>query len=289
MTMEDQKTPMPTRLSLGYSPCPNDTFLFYALAHRRLDLSGLAFDIRLEDVETLNQAAERGEFAVSKLSFGALGHLQGTYGLLRSGAALGRGCGPLIVARPDFKPEMLIDAAVAVPGMWTTARLLLGLYAPEIRDLTAMPFDRIMPAVADGSVDAGVIIHEGRFTYPNHGLISIMDLGEWWEGRTGLPIPLGGIAVRRDLGADLADRIERAIRDSVAWAFDHPAETEDYVRAHAQEMAPEVVRQHIELYVNDFTLDLGSEGSAAVSALFDEARSKGFFPENRGPLFSSDP
>ncbi len=281
--------PMTRRLSLAYSPCPNDTFLFYALAHRRIGLPGLAFDIRLEDVETLNRAAACGEFAVSKLSFGALGHLQGTYGLLRSGAALGRGCGPLVVARPGFAPDRLADAVVAVPGMWTTARLLLGLFAPAVKDPTPMPFGRIMPAVADGSVDAGVIIHEGRFTYPEYGLIPIMDLGEWWEGRTGLPIPLGGIAVRRDLGADLAGRIERAIRDSVAWAFDHPTETEDYVRAHAQEMAPEVVRRHIELYVNDFTLDLGNGGVAAVTALFDEARSKGFFPETRGPLFSSDP
>lgn len=279
---------MPTQLSLAYSPCPNDTFLFYALAHRRIDLADLAFDIRLEDVETLNRAAERGEFAVSKLSFGAMGHLQEKYGLLRSGAALGRGCGPLIVARPDFDKKNLSDATVAVPGMWTTARLLLGLYAPEIRNIAPMPFDRIMPAVADGSVDAGVIIHEGRFTYPEYGLIRIMDLGEWWEGRTGLPIPLGGIAVRRDLGPDLARRIEGAIRDSVSWAFDHPGEAEGYIRTHAQEMAPEVIRRHIELYVNDFTLDLGEEGEAAVAALRAEARSKGFFPENSVPLFASD-
>ncbi len=279
---------MTTRLSLAYSPCPNDTFLFYALAHGRIDLSGLAFDIRLEDVETLNRAAEQGRFAVSKLSFGALGHLRQTYGLLRSGAALGRGCGPLIVARPGIEPDHLASAAVAVPGLWTTARLLLGLYAPRIRELKPMPFDRIMPAVAGGAVDAGVIIHEGRFTYPEYGLIKIADLGQWWEQRTGLPIPLGGIAVRRDLGTDLAGRIERIIRKSVSWAFDHPGEAEGYIRDHAQEMAPEVVRQHIALYVNDHTLDLGREGEEAVATLFAEARSKGFFPENSGPLFSND-
>jgi len=280
---------MTRRLSLAYSPCPNDTFLFYALARRRIDLAGLAFDIRLEDVETLNRAAERGEFAVSKLSFGALGHLREKYGLLRGGAALGRGCGPLIVARPGFEPDRLADAVVAVPGMWTTARLLLGLYAPAVRDPKPMPFDRIMPAAADGSVDAGVIIHEGRFTYPEYGLIRVMDLGEWWESRTGLPIPLGGIAVRRDLGPDLARRIEGAVRDSVSWAFDHPGEADGYIRHHAQEMAPDVIRRHIELYVNDFTLDLGKEGEAAVAALFAEARSKGFFPETSVPLFASNP
>jgi len=277
---------MTTRLSLAYSPCPNDTFLFYALAHNRIDLSGLAFDIQLADVETLNQAAERGEFAVSKLSFGALGHLQQTYGLLRSGAALGRGCGPLIVTRPGFDPEHLATTAVAVPGLWTTARLLLGFYAPDLSAPHPMPFERIMPAVADGTVDAGVIIHEGRFTYPSYGLVKLVDLGEWWEGRTGLPIPLGGIAVRRELGAELAGRIQRAIKKSVAWAFAHPEETDGYVRDHAQEMAPDVVRQHIELYVNDFTLELGEEGEAAVTALFVKARSKGFFPAQNAPLFA---
>jgi 1,4-dihydroxy-6-naphthoate synthase len=279
---------MAIRLSLAYSPCPNDTFLFYALAHRRIDLPDIDFGIHLEDVETLNRAAARGSYAISKLSFGALGHLQQTYGLLRSGAALGRGCGPILVARPGFEPEKLTSAAVAVPGMWTTARLLLGLYAPEIDDPIPMPFDRIMPAVADKTVEAGVIIHEGRFTYPAYGLVNITDLGQWWEKRTGLPIPLGGIAVRRDLGAGLAGRIEGAIRDSVARAFDHPGEADAYIRAHAQEMDPEVVRQHIDLYVNQFTLDLGREGEDAVSRLFAEGRAAGFFPETGAPLFACD-
>ncbi len=279
---------MTTPLSLAYSPCPNDTYLFYALAHRRINLPDIDVDIHLEDVETLNRAAERGIYAISKLSFGALGHLQQSYGLLRSGAALGRGCGPLIVARPGFEPENLAAASVAVPGMWTTARLLLGLYAPEVDEPVPMPFDRIMPAVAEGTVDAGVIIHEGRFTFPAYGLVNIADLGEWWEKRTGLPIPLGGIAVRRDLGAGRAGRIDAAIRESVAWAFDHPGAADGYIREHAQEMAPEVIRQHIGLYVNRFTLDLGEEGEAAVAALFREARAIGYFSENSQPLFASD-
>lgn len=278
---------MNTRISLAYSPCPNDTFIFYALAHGRIYLEGLSFDICLEDVETLNQAAEKGRFAVSKLSFGALGHLGQTYGLLRSGAALGRGCGPLIVARPDFKLKYMESARVAVPGLWTTARLLLGLFAPEVRNLMPMAFDQIMPATAKGDVDAGVIIHEGRFTYPAYGLVKIVDLGQWWENKTGLPIPLGGIAVHRDLGPELAGRIEKVIRNSTAWAIDHPDETTAYIQAHAQEMAPEVICQHIGLYVNNFTLDMGLEGEAATAALFTQARAAGFFQDDSVPVFAT--
>jgi 1,4-dihydroxy-6-naphthoate synthase len=253
-----------------------------------VDCRGLEFDIRLADVEQLNQDAESGVLDVTKLSFAAIGQLQERYALLRSGAALGRGCGPLVVARPGFDASRLGRTRVAVPGMRTTAAMLLGLYLSKAPACAAMIFDRIMPAVARGDFDAGVIIHEGRFTYQEHGLSSLVDLGRWWEEETGLPIPLGGIAVRRDLGPDIARRVEAAIRDSVAYAFQHPEASADYVRAHAQEMAADVVRQHIALYVNDFTLELGASGVAAVVELFRRGHMAGLLSLSRRALLAVD-
>jgi len=265
-------------LSLAYSTCPNDTFIFHALAKRLVNMRGLAFTIDLADVEALNRAAAKGVYAVSKLSFAAIGHLQGRYRMLESGAALGRGCGPLIVARPDFNPQRLAEAKIAVPGHWTTANLLLGLYVGRKLPVEAMTFDRIMPAVASGAVDAGVIIHEGRFTYPAYNLTRLVDLGQWWEEETGLPIPLGAIAVREDVGPETAERISDIIRRSIEYAHANGRASEDYIRAHAIEMAPEVIRQHIELYVNPFTLQLGTEGKKAVAELFSMAAQKELFP-----------
>ena len=197
-------------LSLAYSTCPNDTFIFHALAERLVDMRGLAFRIDLADVEALNQAAIVGRHAVTKLSFAAVGHLQGRYRVLESGAALGRGCGPLIVARPDFNPQHLADTRMAVPGLWTTANLLLGLYLGGTRPVEAMTFDRIMPAVAEGRFDAGVIIHEGRFTYRNYNLVCLQDLGQWWEDETGHPIPLGAIAIHQDIDRETGIRVNAA-------------------------------------------------------------------------------
>ena len=276
-------------LTLAYSTCPNDTFIFYGLAHGRIDCGDLDWRIHLADVEALNQDAAAGKWDVSKLSFAALGQLHDTYGLLRSGAALGRGCGPLIVARPGFDPDRLGSVPIAVPGLQTTANLLLGLYLTEPPRAVAMTFDKIMPAVARGEFEAGVIIHEGRFTYAGYGLESLVDLGRWWEEETGLPIPLGGIAVRRDLGTDIARRAEAAVRDSVRFGFDHPEAAADYIRRHAREMAPSVIRQHIDLYVNDFSLDLGREGEAAVAALFDRGRRCGMLSFGDRPLFAASP
>ncbi len=253
-------------LTLGYSPCPNDTFLFHALAHGLVEIPGIEFKIELHDVEALNQAALAGRYDVTKLSFAALGRVTWDYALLRSGAALGRGCGPLIVARPGFDPNHLPKARIAVPGLMTTACRLLELYLSKKPDIAPLVFDRIMPAVAGGQFEFGVIIHEGRFTYQDHGLVQVVDLGQWWEDERGLPIPLGGIAVRRDLGPDLGRQIEGAIRDSVLYARHHPTVSADYVAVHAQEMDPVVTRQHIELYVNDYTVDLGEEGLRAVRA-----------------------
>jgi len=274
-------------LTLAYSTCPNDTFIFHALAERLVDMRGLAFRIELADVEALNQAAVRGVYAISKLSFAAIGHLQGRYRILDSGAALGRGCGPLIVARGDFDPRRLSDARIAVPGLWTTANLLLGLYAGRQLPVKAMIFDQIMPAVADGTVDAGVIIHEGRFTYPEYDLVCLQDLGQWWETETGLPIPLGAIAVRDDIDLETAGKVTTIIRSSIEYAFTHPNAASDYIHRHAEEMEPEVIQQHIKLYVNPFSIALGEEGERAVAALFARATEKGILPGSNGPLFST--
>lgn len=275
----------PTALSLGYSPCPNDTFLFHALAHDRIACP-FRWHITLADVEALNQNARTARLDVTKLSFAAIGHLLPAYGLLRSGAALGRGCGPLIVAKADRGTAPIPEGPIAVPGLWTTACLLLGLYLKQPPETVVMRFDEIMPAVARGEVDAGVIIHEGRFTYPRYGLKQMVDLGQWWEEETGLPIPLGGIAIRRELGGRTACQVEEAIRDSVIYGFSNPEESEPYVRAHAQEMASDVVRQHIDLYVNQFTRDLGEAGEAAVRAFLEKGRAAGILPRFDGALFA---
>lgn len=281
---------MDKKLSLGYSTCPNDTFIFYALAHNIIKIPGIDFSISLEDVETLNQNAKKNMLDISKLSFAAIGHLQETYGLLRSGAALGRGCGPLIVAQKGIKLSDLCNVNIAVPGMWTTANLLLGLFLPESpKDspkVTPMSFDKIMPAIAKGDFKAGVIIHEGRFTYENYGLSCLADLGQWWEQETSLPIPLGGIAIHRDLGTEMAEKVESAIHDSVNYAFTHKNEPDDYINKYAQEMSSDVILQHINLYVNDFSINIGNEGEAAINTLFTEARNRGIIPPCTKPVFA---
>lgn len=276
---------MKQNLTLGYSTCPNDTFIFYALAHNLINSAGLAFKIELTDVETLNQQARAGVFDVSKLSFAAIGHLLDTYGVLRSGSALGRGCGPLIVARPSFNLNRIDSKKVAVPGMWTTACMLLGLYLSKKPDVVPMPFNLIMPAVERGDLDFGVIIHEGRFTYKNYGLISLLDLGKWWEEKTSLPIPLGGIAIRRDIAPEIARSVETAIRESTLYGFKHRTETDSYIKRYAREMSSVVIRRHIDLYVNDFTIEIGKQGEEAIEALFEMARKRGILPESKKPVF----
>jgi len=274
-----------TTLQLAYSPCPNDTYIFHALVHGLVACAGCRFQVTLDDVESLNQAAREGRFEVTKLSYAALGHLLDRYVLLRSGSALGRGCGPLLVAAPGRTLAGLGDATIAVPGRWTTAALLLGLYQGRAPHMTAMPFEAIMPAVARGDFGYGVIIHEGRFTYSRLGLDCLLDLGHWWEESTGLPIPLGGIAIRRDQPAALAGDVAAAIRRSIAFARAHPERSADYIRRHAQEMAPDVIRRHIGLYVNDFSLDLGAEGEAAIRRLYDDAAAAGLLPPVTQSLF----
>jgi 1,4-dihydroxy-6-naphthoate synthase len=274
-------------LTLGYSPCPNDTFIFYALVHGRIPLAGLSIRERLEDVESLNALALRRALDLTKISYHALGHLRDDYALLRSGSALGRGCGPLVVAREPRALESLRGRPIAIPGRLTTANLLLQLSGEGFDQVVAMPFHRIMAAVAAGEVEAGVIIHESRFTYAQAGLHQVIDLGQWWETDTGLPIPLGGILARRSLGPELIGTIERALRHSVEFAQAHPAETGDYIKAHSQELADPVIDSHIALYVNAFTHDLGDEGIHAISTLLQRAEARGLIPACARPLFAS--
>lgn len=268
-------------LTLGFSPCPNDTFIFHALVHGLVDAGDLTFATHLADVETLNAMATERRLDVTKVSVGALPFLLDDYIPLRSGGAVGRGCGPLVVAREPFPVEELDGLRIAIPGRMTTANLLLRLLRPAAFPGIEMEYNRIMPAVTSGEVDAGLIIHESRFTYRDHGLTCIVDLGEWWEGATGAPIPLGAIVARRSLGARIAD-VERLIRESVEHAFGNPEDSGEYVRAHAQEMSPEVTRRHIELYVNEFSRDLGSEGERAVRELVERAVAAGLIPNGDG-------
>jgi len=272
-------------LSLGFSPCPNDTFIFHALVHGIVRADGLDFAPRLEDVETLNRLAEEAVLDVTKISYGAIPHLVRDYVLLRSGGALGRGCGPLVVARKPIDPADLPAQRIAIPGRNTTANLLLRLFAPGAPAGEERVYSDIMPAVARGEVDAGLIIHESRFTYADHGLVKVVDLGEWWEKETGLPIPLGGILARRDLGEETIRAIDEALRRSVEHAFADPAASRPYVRAHAQELDDTVTQQHIDLYVNQFSVDLGAEGERAIQELFARARRAGIIGEDVPPPF----
>jgi 1,4-dihydroxy-6-naphthoate synthase len=274
-------------LSLGYSPCPNDTFIFYALTHGKVATPGYRVTERLEDVETLNQLALSAQLDLTKISYHALGHLREQYALLRSGGALGRGCGPLVIAPAATDMSRLRGKRIAVPGQLTTANLLLQLYGTGYDNLLIMPFDQIIPALARGTVDAGVIIHESRFTFRQAGFHEVLDLGAWWEADSGLPIPLGGILVRRTLGAETIRLVDRAIRASLEYARRHPQEPRVYIREHAQELDDQVIDAHIALYVNDFSFDLGAEGVTAVETLLDRAEARGLIPKSRKPLFLS--
>ncbi len=275
-------------LTIGYSPCPNDTFIFYALIHGKVRVPGIEFRERLEDVETLNNLALRGSLDITKISYHALGKLREKYALLRSGGALGRGCGPLIVARPGTQLSDLKQLRIAIPGALTTAYLLLRLFDPGIGRVVVMPFDLIMDAVSKGEAGAGLIIHESRFTYPLYQLVKLLDLGEWWEGYSGLPIPLGGILGKRSLGRELLLGIEAGIRESLQYARAHTDEVMGYCRQHSQEMDEHVMKSHIDLYVNEFSIDLREQGLTAVQRLFDEAETRKVFPPSARKLLAED-
>ena len=272
-------------LSLGYSPCPNDTYIFYALAHNKVTIPGYKIEERLEDVETLNQLALKGLLDLTKVSYHALGHLRDRYVLLRSGGALGRGCGPLVIAPKASDMQGLRGKRIAIPGKLTTANLLLQLYGEGYDNLLTVPFEQIMPALQRGDADAGVIIHESRFTYREAGFHEILDLGAWWEEESGLPIPLGGILARRDLGPETIQAVDQAIRSSLDFARQNPQLPRNYIKKHSQELSDMVIDAHIELYVNDFSLNLGEQGVAAVEVLMTRAEERGLISKCAEPLF----
>jgi len=271
--------------SLAYSPCPNDTFIFAALTNGLLP-DAPQVNVVLDDVEALNAAAAEGRYELTKVSYGAIPYLTDHYRILRSGGALGRGVGPLLVARePRELASFGPDARFAIPGKRTTAYLLLRLALGREPNVVVMRFDRIMDAVLAGEVDAGLIIHESRFTYAGLGLHKVIDVGDWWEATTGNPLPLGAILVRRDIAPERGRAIDDAIRRSLAFAYEREEAIIDYVREHAFEMDDEVMHKHIALYVNDFTRDLGTDGIAAVDALFARAADAGLIPATRHPEF----
>jgi 1,4-dihydroxy-6-naphthoate synthase len=267
-------------LTLGFSPCPNDCFVFDALVNRRVDLEGLEFEPRIADVEALNQLTFAGDIDVSKLSYHAYAYCIDRYVVLDSGGALGKNCGPLVIAKRPIPLEEIASGGltVAIPGRYTTANFLFGLAFPSARDRRELLFSEIEGAVLDGRCDAGVIIHENRFTYQSKGLRKLIDLGEFWEGETGMPIPLGGIVVRRSLPDDVKLRVDRVIRRSVEYAFANRQASLPFVRAHAQEMSETVMFQHIDLYVNEYSVSLGLDGRNAVRTLFERAQSLGLIP-----------
>ncbi|MBT4876062.1 MAG: 1,4-dihydroxy-6-naphthoate synthase [Desulfobacula sp.] len=276
---------------LAFSSCPNDTFIFKAIARQLIDLHGYCFDIVLEDVETLNQKAAKGTYDITKLSFAAFGSLVQTYALLRTGSALGLGCGPLIISLPGRSLDDKTKPVIAVPGMGTTAYHLFRLYVDDkYIDMDAsiipMPFEKIMPAVIEKKADFGVIIHEGRFVYPDMGLELKADLGLWWEDKTFLPIPLGCIAIKRDIDSAIACDIQKLIGKSIDHAFLNPSMAYDYIQTYAQELDEDVIQQHIGLYVNNFSKDIGEKGEAAITTFFEKARASGLIEKSKNALFA---
>ena len=273
------------RLSLGFSPCPNDTFIFDAMIHHKIDTEGLEFDLVMEDVEALNQKAFAGALDITKLSYHAFAYVIDQYILLDAGSALGNNCGPLLIAKQPLVESKFPEYKIAIPGKLTTANFLLGLAYPNLKNKKEFLFSEIEDAVLSGQVDAGLIIHENRFTYQEKGLIKIRDLGSYWEETTGFPIPLGGIMVKRDLDIEIQQRVNRVLSRSIQFAFQNPDSTLNFVKEHAQEMSTEVMFQHIKLYVNDYTKSLGTVGKSAVNHLFSKAVDLELIPDFQTNLF----
>jgi 1,4-dihydroxy-6-naphthoate synthase len=263
------------KLTLGFSPCPNDTFIFDALVNHKIDTEGFDFDVQLEDVQTLNEWAKEGTLDISKVSYGVLPLVLNEYVVLNSGGALGKGVGPLLITNSvnlhklQATGDTLQTASVAIPGINTTAHMLFSLAYPETKNKTFLVFHEIEEAVLTGKVDAGVIIHENRFTYQDKGLQKIMDLGEYWEETIKVPIPLGGIVMKRFFDIAIQQKVDKLIRKSLEYAFAHYPQLTDYVHRHSQEMNESVMRQHIDLYVNNYSLDLGEDGKKAVLKLLN--------------------
>lgn len=273
------------KLTLGFSPCPNDTFIFDAMIHGKIDTEGLRFDVVMADVEELNQGAFARKLDITKLSYHAFAYLVDDYVLLDAGSALGKGVGPLLIARTPLDTKALGKAHVAIPGKYTTANFLLSMAYPDIPMKTEVLFSAIENGVLEGRFDAGVIIHENRFTYETKGLVKIKDLGDFWESTTNMPIPLGGIVVKRSLPLEVQRAINRIMHRSVRFAMDYPEASMDFVSQYAQEMEAAIMQQHIDLYVNDYTLELGTLGKEAVQRMFDIAMAKGVIPVHECDIF----
>ena len=272
------------KLTLGYSPCPNDCFIFDALVHQKIDTEGLDFEVVLDDVETLNRKAMAAELDITKLSFHAFAYVLNHYILLRAGSALGFNCGPLLISKTTLTDPQKQIKTVAIPGKLTTANFLLSLAFPDLKNKTELLFSDIEDAVLNEKVDAGLIIHENRFTYLKKGLKKVMDLGEYWDTLIHAPIPLGGIVIKRNIDAAIQQKVNRLINKSVAYAFANPQSSMPYVKLHAQAMDETVIKQHIQLYVNNFSLDLGETGMNAVNLLFDKAEESGLFKRKNQQL-----
>ncbi len=282
-------------LKLGFSPCPNDTFIFDALIHHKIDTEGLEFEVFYDDVETLNHKAFQSTLDITKLSFHAFAYAVKNYALLDSGSALGFGVGPLLISKRDISPSELQSASsftinggqprTGIPGKFTTANFLLSLAFPHITSKTEMVFSDIEDALIRDEIDLGLIIHENRFTYQDKGLKKVLDLGAYWEETTGCAIPLGGIVVKRSLPEEVKHKVNRVLRKSVEYAFANPKSGIDFIRSHAQAMDEEVMYKHIELYVNKYSVDLGAEGRKAIKLLFDTALSAGVVPEVKEDIF----
>ena len=276
---------MNNKLSIGFSPCPNDTFIFDALIHHKIDTEGLDFEVYLGDVEDLNQKAFNNELDITKLSYHAYGYLTENYVLLDAGSALGAGCGPLLITKPTTLHPSLNTLKIAIPGKYTTANFLLSIAYPEAINKVEMLFSDIEDAVLSGKVDAGLIIHENRFTYQQKGLEKIVDLGEFWEQTTGSLIPLGGIVIKRSLPLETIQKINKLLRKSIEFAFENPDSPLAYMQCNAQEMDKKVMMQHVELYVNKYSIDLGIEGKSAITKMFNLAQEKGIIPKISNSLF----
>ncbi len=273
------------KLTLGFSPCPNDTFIFDALIHDKIDTEGLTFDVFFDDVETLNQKAMRGELDITKLSFHALAYVVNQYALLNAGSALGFGVGPLLICKKEnvekVKSQLKTENCqlkVGIPGKYTTANFLLGIAYPQLREKKELVFSEIEGALLNEEIDLGLIIHENRFTYQDKGLVQIIDLGNYWEHLTNCAIPLGGIVVNRNLPLEIQHKINRVLRKSVEYAFANPKSCLAFIRQHAQEMDEAVMYKHIELYVNQYSIDLGEEGKKAIDTLFEIALKNRIIP-----------
>lgn len=280
------------KLTLGFSPCPNDTFIFDALIHGKIDTEGLSFEVFFDDVETLNQKAMQGVLDITKLSFHAFAYVVNQYALLNAGSALGFGVGPLLICKKEnlTKINQQLQSEncalkIGIPGKFTTANFLLGIAYPQLRDKREMVFSDIENALLNDEIDLGLIIHENRFTYQDKGLHKVTDLGNYWEELTGCAIPLGGIVINRNLPLEIQQKVGRLLTKSVEYAFQNPKSGINFIRQHAQEMAEEVMYKHIELYVNKYSVDLGAEGKNAIDTLFSMANKLNLIPPTTKSLY----